>query len=324
MERARYQQIHAQLNFKTPSAKWPLYIGYDCVVAAALYWGLAYGGVILSVLAPFFLAVVMFRAFGFMHEAVHGVLHPSKKINEWLGLYWGTLCFLPYAQWKSGHLEHHYWAGNIEKDPVMKLCLYVKNGGKMPWLVELGWRLWIPVLAVLQEAVFWWNSFLLLKKGNVTPMKMVSVIAPILFWGALFWLGGGSLFLTLYLPAILIYLAMVEIVNLPHHLELPQFDHETRIPVFNQHQISRSCTYPKWFERWALLNFNYHVEHHLFPTLPWSELPKAHALMEKALGSQYNVEAGFTWIFRNRKRPLANVIYQPPPTIEKSQLESAA
>lgn len=123
------------------------------------------------------------------------------------------------------------------------------------------------------------------------------------------WLSGWEIGLTFVVPSIVVYLGLIEIVNFPHHLELPQFLGDRHTPVLEQHIICRSCTYPRWFEKWVLLNFNYHVEHHLYPTLPWFELRKAHEVTSVALGAQYNIEPGFTWILRNRKRRLTDVIY---------------
>ncbi len=324
MDRVHYQRIHSQLDFTVRSRGWLLCATVDGVLIVASYLLVCLGEWPGMVTASIILAVLMFRAFGAMHESVHGILSSRKWTNEILGVVWGGLCFLPYSQWRKGHLEHHFWAGNIEKDPVMKLCLFVKNGGKMPWIVELGWTLWLPVLAIMQQAVFWWNCFLLLGKTRSSLLDFSSVALPLLLWGGVGWLSGATVCLTVILPAVFLYLTLIEIVNFPHHLELPQYDGPTRVSVFDQHEIARSCTYPRWLERWGLMHFNYHVEHHLFPTLPFSQLRQAHVILHPELGTRYNVEAGLVWVLRNRRRRLTDVLYAPQPSRNDTGIQQAS
>src|SRR5690606_35780940 len=103
----------------------------------------------------------------------------------------------------------------------------------------------------LSTLVPWLNSYLvpafiyiaLYKAGIITPMSV--------------------------LPGLFLYLVMVEVINFPHHLELPQYEGEHKLKVWDQFLISRSCHYPKWFSHFVLNNFNLHAEHHLFPQAPW-------------------------------------------------------
>jgi fatty acid desaturase len=112
-----------------------------------------------------------------------------------------------------------------------------------------------------------------------------------------------------------IYLAMVEVINLPHHLRLPRLPGEGKLSLWNQHQVSRTCVYSSWFSSFVLLNFNYHAEHHMFPTLPWYELPKAHALVQKAQPKGYYLCNGHEWIRENRQKNLKEV-FAPTEIIE--------
>ncbi|MGE3683183.1 MAG: fatty acid desaturase [Bdellovibrionales bacterium] len=311
MKGSIYLQVRRHLNFKTSSLYWAKHLFLDTVllIGASVF---ASAGFPLTIFGALVLALLFFRAFGAMHEAVHGCLHVNGRFNDILGLGFGVLCFLPYAQWKSDHLRHHYWAGNIEKDPVMKLCLHVKNGGRISRIIEMAWRWWLPILAIMQQIVFWSNATRSSKSTRKGSSEIASLLLPIGVWTGVTFFLGGYLSLVLLLPAILFYLVLVESVNFPHHLELPQFGGDVRLAPNDQHLISRSCTYGKWFETPVLLNFNYHVEHHLFPTLPFSQLPKAYELTQKALMESHNAESGFAWIVRNRRRPLADVLYPKP------------
>ncbi len=311
MQKIDYMKIRGGLNFSLSREYCFRHLSQDLIlfgVAGYLVWIDTFASYLA---ASVMIACVCFRAFSAMHEAVHNLLHPDRLFNDGFGLWWGTLCFLPYLQWKRGHLQHHYWAGNIEKDPVMKLPLYIKNGGKLGFMVEIAWKIWFPILAIMQQCVFWLNCVLLLRKARPSVLEFFSVVLPPVVWSGVALLLGPKIFLGVILPAILLYLVLVEVVNFPHHLELPQYDGDVKLSVLDQHLISRSCTYFGWMERIVLLNFNYHVEHHLFPTLPFGELKKAHELVKATIGPGYNEELGFTWIWRSRKKQLAQVLHEP-------------
>ena len=57
------------------------------------------------------------------------------------------------------------------------------------------------------------------------------------------------------------------------------------------------------------MNFNYHTEHHLYPTLPWHQLPELAELTQKALtDDHYNYDLGHDWIMRSRKKSIKSVM----------------
>src|SRR3712207_8134419 len=47
--------------------------------------------------------------------------------------------------------------------------------------------------------------------------------SPLLFWGLLIVALPSDFSLTVLLPAIVVYMVAVEVVNFPHHLQLPQY-----------------------------------------------------------------------------------------------------
>jgi fatty acid desaturase len=59
-----------------------------------------------------------------------------------------------------------------------------------------------------------------------------------------------------------------------------------------------------------VLNFNFHIEHHLFPNLPWYRLRAARRLIKPTLGVGYRRARGLGWLMRERKRNLVDVLSQ--------------
>jgi fatty acid desaturase len=248
-----------------------------------------------AILAGALWAVLTFRAFGVMHDCVHGAGHQKSWINRWAGEVYGIACFLPYTSWRKLHLDHHHWTGNVEKDPSMKILTRFRDaGGKLPAWVKVSWRWWAPALASIQHLVFW--------KATVSSREYFFLFGLVLYLGILVAVLSPW---TLVCGAVF-YLMMVEVINFPHHLAVRQYDGETRFPVYEQDPFVRTCVYPKWFAHYALLNFNLHVAHHAFPAHPWYQLDELHSALSKT-GEKFNVDRGNRWIVENRKLPLERV-----------------
>jgi fatty acid desaturase len=117
-----------------------------------------------------------------------------------------------------------------------------------------------------------------------------------------------------FVPGVLLYFLFVEIVNLPHHLALSHHHGQSRIAIWNQHENSRSCSYPRWLSNFIFLNFNYHIEHHLYPDLPWFYLEELQTRVSVALGSDYHFDPMFQWIISNRRIAFDSIIAVSAPT----------
>lgn len=313
MDKKTYMNIRTELSFSPSPAMLRNQILQDLGMIGASAW-LLYGGTVWGyALSQALLASLYFRAFGMMHDAVHGSLCKSSALNDWLGIVYGGICFLPYTTWRSVHLDHHYWAGNAEKDPVMKIVReFPSKSATRQKIDTLLWRSWIPYMALLQEVVFWSASIKLVLGQSLQEggrLKLVaSIAAPLLAFTALWWAGRSLGSAWLLMPSVGAYLVLVEIVNFPHHLSLPRVTGEGKLSLWEQYKISRTCLYSAWFSRFVVLNFNYHAEHHMFPTLPWYELPRAHAKVRAANPEGYHMCEGHEWIRANRQKSLNEVL----------------
>jgi omega-6 fatty acid desaturase (delta-12 desaturase) len=312
MDKKSYLNLQRQLNFVPRASAILKHLAQDLVIFAAVasllgvntFWG--------WVAVQPLLACLYFRAFSLMHDAVHNSVSRRTTLNNWLGVFYGGLCFLPFTTWRSMHLEHHAWVGNFDKDPVMKMVReFPQKSGFHQRADTLLWRSWLPYIAFLQEAVFWTVSAKLIAEKGKYKGKRLELIASVTatFVAAIGVLAAGVYFgsWALLLPSVVIYLGMVEVINLPHHLRLPRLQRDAKLSLWEQYQVSRTCVYADWFSRLALLNFNYHAEHHMFPTLPWYELPKAYALVKEQSPAGYHLCIGHEWIRENRQKNLDEV-----------------
>ncbi len=315
MNRSRYLEIYQQLAPEINPNAITIYFIQNIFLAAAsaaIVW-LSHGGWTKLFAVPFVLTFI-YRNFSFMHEAVHNLGAKSKFANDFLGAVSGSFCLLSYESWKKAHLEHHQWGGNIDKDPVMAMVKVFPAWPKgLRDVLTLGWKAWIPALSVLQHTVFWAISVKHFVGGTKTKSDVMSIVIPIAVWSGLFYSLSLDTLTTVVAPSLFLYLVFTEVVNAPHHLGLPQFRGDIKLPFWHQYLIARTCVYPKWLARYVVLNFNYHIEHHMYPQVPWYYLDKLHPLVKAELGPDYNTDPQFAWILRNRARTLGEifVITQP-------------
>lgn len=207
----------------------------------------------------------------FTHEAVHGTLSKNKTLNALLG----AVCAIPVLQnfsaYKVLHLRHHQHLGE-EGDPD-----HYANYTRWTWLVfAMNWaRLLVgyPVYIIAIPILGW-------KQGNAKARVGIAaeITATVLLVGIVWispipavWIWHG------WVIPMLIINTMVNIRGMSQHTLLEHCDDEVR--------GTRSIlTVP--VVRFFMCNENYHLEHHLYPGVPWHHLPKVHEALEPELRKQ--------------------------------------
>jgi fatty acid desaturase len=265
------------------------------------------------------LAVVIFHHFSLMHECVHGSAGVRGWANTLVGHYASIFCFLPFHPWKAIHLEHHAWTGALDRDPTLAEVRRIRERNRMSGLARFAWATWLPLLALLQHLVFWLYPMKVWRQGRLAWPQLWRSLVSIAC------LPAAYVLLDLALPhglrfrdvglALGIYLVLVEAVNLPHHSDLPGYyagADGARPPVWEQSRSTRTCDYPWPMSELVMLNFNFHVEHHLFPTLPWYRLRRARDLVRPVLGADYQECRTVHWMLDRRRRPAEAVFLGIP------------
>ncbi len=279
-------------------------------------------------LSQVLLATVFFQGFALLHECGHSTASPHEWVNTTLGHLASIVCFLPFHPWRLIHQQHHLWTGNLERDPTLGAVRRWRTSGRVPPLLRRAWRSWVPLFAAVQHVVMWTYPLRLHRAPDTNRRHLVRCAFSVGFlvaaYGALIALLGRDLHPRRFALALVIYLVATELVNLPHHVGAPTTTR--RLAPWEQWLSSRSCVYPRGVSELFVLNFNFHIEHHIFPFLPWYRLRQARALVRQALGQHYQEEAGIAWNLRNRKRELGEVITGPedpvttsPPSTSVSQ-----
>jgi fatty acid desaturase len=325
VNKAEYQAIRDHLSFERSYRVTALVLLANLALFA-LGLALATSGSALGYLASqVVFALVFFQHFAILHESGHESASSAHWLNTLTGHYASLFCFLPYFPWKYIHIEHHTWTGNLERDPTLKAIRdYRETAHVKNWVLQLAWRTWVPLLAFVQHTVLWSYPLMMLKMGRLWGGRLLASIGSV----ALLPVAYVGLYLALpgwFNPAnfglaVVFYLVLVELINFPHHLGTELFIEGgakgAKLPLWEQARTTRSCYYPRVLST-LLLNFNFHIEHHLFPNLPWHQLRKARARVRPALGDEYQECVGIAWNLENRCKDACDVFLPHPQDIHR-------
>jgi fatty acid desaturase len=207
----------------------------------------------------------------FTHEAVHGALARHPGWNRALG----AICAWPvlqnFAAYKVLHLRHHADLGG-GRDPdhytnytARRWLVFLMNWGRL----LLGYPAYITMIPILG-----W------RQGTSSDRRWIAFEVA-----AVFVLGGlviasplprEALLHGWLIPMIFIN-TMVNIRGMSQHTLLPEADH----PIRGSRTILTNAV-----TTFFMCNENYHLEHHLFPRVPWYNLPRLHTLLKDELTAQ--------------------------------------
>ena len=206
----------------------------------------------------------------FTHEAVHGTLMENRLLNAVLG----SLCALPVLQnfsaYRVLHLGHHQHLGD-EGDPD-----HYANYTRWSWLVFcMNWLRLLVGYPVYIAAI----PFLGFKQGTTHDRIgiMMELLATLLLGGLALSLIPTMWLLYGWVIPMLFINTMVNIRGMSQHTLLEQASDAV-------HGTRTILTRP-WV-RFFMCNENYHLEHHLYPGVPWHHLPEVHSALEPELSRQ--------------------------------------
>jgi fatty acid desaturase len=235
--------------------------------------------------------VLIVFLFTLEHEATHRTPFASPRLNDEVGRVAGFLLLLPFEWFRSFHLAHHRWTNIEGKDPELL-------GAKPETLRAWGWHVsglpyWMSQARLLLALVLGRaeGSFLpdsararVVWEARGMAVGYLVIAANPVLWPVLWWVWMlpvllGQPFLRLYLLA--------EHGDCPH--------------VANMFANTRT-TFTNRIVRFLAWNMPYHVEHHVWPAVPFHRLPEVHGLMRDRLQVTADSYAAFTKAYLARRR----------------------
>ena len=235
--------------------------------------------------------VLLIFLFTLEHECTHRTPFRSPALNDWAGRACGLLICLPFEWFRAFHLAHHRHTNLPGKDPELDSP---KPETKAEWLIHVsGLPVWRGNLGLLvrlargRERAAYLPGRALPRMEREARILLVaySVAALSLFWSpVLVWVWLVPLLLGQ--PALRIYL-------LAEHGDCPR--------VANMFENTRT-TFTTRAVRFLAWNMPYHVEHHVFPTVPFHRLPDLPRLIRDELKVTADGYAAFSRDYLARRR----------------------
>ena len=203
-----------------------------------------------------------------MHEGIHGSLCRRRGSDRWFGFFLGIPSLVSFTAYRVTHLAHH--RHNRTADDPDEFSNLTPNRR----LLAVAFYLWIVAGTVTY--FFFHVPITAWQRGKAEERRAVLVEYGIL--------------LVLYACFVAVAVKFHWLPYVVHCWLIPMLvavlagnirgwaEHMLTIPG---HPLTQSRTVTSnRVVSFLTLNLNYHLEHHLFPGIPWYNLPAVHALLQ--------------------------------------------
>jgi fatty acid desaturase len=248
----------------------PWYVALGCALVAGHSWG----------------------CLGFLaHETMHHAVVRNRTVQKLVAYAGFGIYGLSPTLWAAWHNQaHHGHTGKPVVDPdgfgtlrfwqksrVVRVLETFAPGSRRPQSA-LFFFVWFSVHSLL---VLLFHSERNAYYARISRRTVYGeTLAMFAFWAGVLALVGPWSFLFVYVVPVLFANAMVMSYIATNHFLNPLT--ETNDPLAN----TLSVTAPRWLER-LHLQFGYHVEHHLFPTMSGRHAPKVREVLRGLYGDRY-------------------------------------
>jgi fatty acid desaturase len=244
-----------------------------------------------------------------LHECGHRTLFRGRRLNATVGRLAGFMTLIPYACWTRVHGRHHRWTGWQDLDPTTERLTPRARGWFERTLVNLCWRLWIPLFSTLYRVQNFWNlrrlTTLFASIEDHRRMRQAVLIQAAAYLALVLALGPLVLLRSVGL-ALVLSLIVEDILLLSQHTHIPQHLSEGRVvqpfPALEQDVFTRSIRLPAWIST-MLLHFDAHELHHMYPFVPGYHLKRIPYAPANEIG-------WWQWIARSKRLRGETLLFQ--------------
>ncbi|WP_066965897.1 fatty acid desaturase [Microbulbifer sp. Q7] len=226
---------------------------------------------------PFMLYAVLYASVSDSrwHESSHGTAFRSDWMNTVLYEVSSFLVFRESTTWRWSHVRHHTDTIIVGRDPEIASPRPV--------------RLLSMLLSVFKLNVMWAEGRRMVMHALGKRTDDANAFVPESEWPKIHW--KARLYVVIYLSVM--GLALVSQSWLPlFFVGLPTVFGSWLIALYGytqhaglaenvlDHRLNSRTIAMNWLNRYLYWNMNYHVEHHMYPLVPYHSLPRLHALIK--------------------------------------------
>jgi len=203
-----------------------------------------------------------------MHEGIHGNLFRNRILDRWAGFAFGAPALFSCTAYRVTHLLHHRFNrtardpdefGNLSRNRlVLSVAFYAWWGiGMAAYLVH------VPVTALIRGSRAQ-------KRDVLLEMGLLAALYAALFWAAVRW-GFLDAVLWAWVYPMGVAALLGSSRGWAEHM-MTRAGH----PLTQTRTVTSNAVVS-----FFMCNLNYHLEHHLFPAIPWYNLPRLHTLLRR-------------------------------------------
>ena len=212
------------------------------------------------------------------HECGHGTAFKTLWMNDAV---YQLACFMIMRNpvtWRWSHTRHHTDTVIVGRDPEIAVM-------RPPDLLRLVLNFfglldaWHAVVDMVRNASGVMSAA---EKTFVPESEQPKAIRIARIWLAIYIATIALCFATgSILPAMLI--GLPRLYGAWHHVLTGLLQHGGLADNVIDHRLNSRTVYMNPFSRFIYWNMNYHVEHHMFPMIPYHALPRLHAMIKHDL-----------------------------------------
>ena len=201
-----------------------------------------------------------------MHEAIHSTLFRRRRLDRWAGFLLGMPALFSMTAYKVAHLVHHrHTRTGLDPDDFAN----VSSSRVLRSLVFYAWLL-VGMLAYMVHVPLG-----ALRLGLPRERRAIALEYGLmaLIYGAASWLasalGRWDVVIHAWAIPLVVAIAFGNARSWAEHALTDPGHPLTQTRTVTSNRLTS----------FLMCNLNYHLEHHLFPGVPWYNLPRVHALL---------------------------------------------
>lgn len=237
-------------------------------------------------------AAVTFTQVGFLaHDAGHKQIFTSRRLNDAAGLLLASLAVgLGYSWWLDNHNRHHAHPNTDVKDPDANygaLAFTTGQAGGRGRFARMAYRyqayFFFPLLLFSAIGLHVDSArFLVGRRGRGRTGERILFAAHVIgYLAVVFWVLSpvkAVVFVAVHQALLGLYLG---VSFAPNHKGMPMLSADDRSGFLDRQVVTSRNIRGGWLTDLVLGGLNYQIEHHLFPSMPRPNLPRAQRLVRQ-------------------------------------------
>ena len=261
-------------------------------VAGAWVWQARSGWLLLPALAVH--GVLLNFLFAALHESIHRTAFRQRWLNDAVARVTGFILLLPCDYFRHFHFAHHRFTQIPDKDPELETAKPATKAAYLRDMSGIGSYWWAGILVLVRHAAGKVTANFIPERAREHVVREARAhLAGYLVLGCLSAaLGSGALLLLWVVPVVLGAPALRLFLHAEH----------TDCPLTSDMLDNTRTTLSNPLMRALSWNMPYHVEHHLFPSVPFHTLPAVYAHIR---GQHVHLSPGYAGYHRAVLKRLA-------------------